>query len=551
MNSKSEITITNIFWKRTYLFIEYQAQADMKITLVKYKVSKNNNIILENKQHTMETKKLADNCYRAKINIAIAEGRRILEEGEWLISCDGNLKNLPKISSSVLQNIENYSRVYRYSQNLNAYVVTFHISNKEPIVLSLYANYMTLNKHPEKLTISEVFRSNITFLYKVKKFFLYVSKKFLNLYYMFCNIIPKNKKRILLMSQNMNHIRDNMEAVNTRLYERKLNEQYKISYNFVNIFEKRVGVFYWLKLVFQIARNRYIFVDDYVPVFSFLNVNKNTIITQLWHAGFGFKLVGYGRFGISGSPRPDESCHRKYTYGIIGNDNLKEIYSEVWGIEKDALLATGMPRLEHFLDKARIKEKKEKFEKEYPQLIGKRLITFAPTYRGLDQKTAYYDYSRIDFKKLYELCKETNSAIAFCQHCFIKQNIPIDKKYKDLIYDMSSYKLNNILYSTDVLITDYSSCFYDFLLLNKPVLFYVYDKDIYTATRGVHRTLEAVAPGRICMNFDEIIEALKNNEYGEKERANFLLDKCLTNKKIASDQIIDYIILGERGTEEV
>lgn len=551
MNSKSEITITNIFWKRTYLFIEYKAQADMKIALVKCKVGKNNKIILESKQHIMETKKIADNYYRAKINIVIAEKRKILEEGEWLISCDEHFKNWPKISSSILQNIENYSRVYRYSQNLNAYVVTFHILNQEPIILSLYANYMTLNKHPEKLTISEVFRDNKTLVYKAKRFCLYTSKKILNLYYKFCSLIPKSKKRILFMSQNMDHIRDNMEAVRTRLYERKLNEQYKISYSFVNIFDKKIGIFYWLKLVFQIAINHYIFVDDYVPVFSFLNMNKNTVITQLWHAGFGFKLVGYGRFGISGSPRPNESCHRKYTYGIVGNSNLKEIYSEVWGIEKESILATGMPRLEHFLDKERIKKTKEKFEKEYPQLIGKRLITFAPTYRGLDQKTAYYDYSQIDFTKLYELCKETNSVIAFCQHCFIKQKIPIDIKYKDLIYDMSSYKLNDILYSTDVLVTDYSSCFYDFLLLNKPILFYTYDKDVYTATRGIHRPLESVAPGKICMKFDEVIKTLKNNEYGEKRQVNFLVDKCLTNKKIASDQIIDYIILGERGTEKV
>ena len=39
----------------------------------------------------------------------------------------------------------------------------------------------------------------------------------------------------------------------------------------------------------------------------------------------------------------------------------KEIYSEVWGIEKEALLPTGMPRLEHFLDKDNMDKRKEEF----------------------------------------------------------------------------------------------------------------------------------------------------------------------------------------------
>ena len=46
--------------------------------------------------------------------------------------------------------------------------------------------------------------------------------------------------------------------------------------------------------------------------------------------------------------------------------------------------------------------------------------------------------------------------------------------------------------------------FYDFALLKKPMLFYVFDKDVYSATRGVHRKVEEVAPGKICLTFEEL-----------------------------------------------
>ncbi|MDD6272028.1 MAG: CDP-glycerol glycerophosphotransferase family protein [bacterium] len=535
--------IKRIFWKRTYLFIEYESTKDINLCLNLFNKDKKGKIKLLENKILLETKKLDKNYYRSKINITIAEGREILKSGGYMISSDEKLC----ISNEILLNIEDLSRVFRYGGWLESYIVTFHITEEEPHQLYLYTSYMIDNKHPEKKHLFSSIRLATGFSHKLKTLIAILGKRCLNIYYqILTHIIPKNGKRILFLSQNMDHIRDNMTAVYDRIYERNLDKKYKIRKNFVNIFDGKIRVFYWIKLLTQISYQDYIFVDDYVPVFSFINLNKKTTLTQLWHAGFGFKLVGYGRFGIAGSPRPYESCHRQYTYGIIGNDHLKEIYSEVWGIEKEALLATGMPRLEHFLDKEYIKKVTKSFYDEYPQFKNKKIITFAPTYRGNSQKEAYYDYSKIDFDALYNFCKKNDYIVAFGKHHFILQDIPIKKEHSDLIYDMSKYKLNDLLYITDILITDYSSCFYDYLLLERPVLFYAYDKDIYSATRGVHRPIDKVAPGKVCTTFDQIMEALENKDYGEKEKFDFLVDKCLTNKKIASDQIIDYIILNQR-----
>lgn len=550
---KTKPTITNIFWKRTYLFIEYYSEEPITLSMAKVK----KNIIDENdfsydllEEHVLETKQLEENKYRSKINITIAEGRNILFPGNWkfIINHDPYLRF--NVSDDILFGIEDISRVFRYGQNYYAYVVTFRIDkinfkDGEQISVSLYSNYMRGNRHPYKRRIIDAFLETKSFYKKMRKLFFILAKRALNLYYqVMTHITPKSGKRVLFMSENRIKIMDNLEAIDIRMKERNLDKQFKISYSFRNIFDKKhQNPFEWLSVLTKIAKSDFIFVDDYVPIFSFLNLNKKTTLVQTWHAGFGFKLVGYGRFGINGSPRPVESCHRKYTYGLIGNENLKEIYSEVWGIEKDSLLATGMPRLEHFLDKDVMQEKRAFFYNLYPQLKGKNIITFAPTYRGSSQLNAYYDYDKIDFDKLYKYCQETNSAIAFGKHHFIKQEIPIKEEYKDLIYDMSMYKLNDLFYITDILITDYSSCFYDFLLLNKPVLFFVYDKAYYSATRGVHRPIDDVAPGKVCETFDELMEALYKKDYGSKQKADFLTDNCVKNKKLASDQVIDFVIL--------
>lgn len=378
----------------------------------------------------------------------------------------------------------------------------------------------------------------------VRKCGFIVAKWIINQYYLFFDMIyKKNGKNILIMSENRNGIMDNLEAIDTRLKERGLDKEFNITYHFRNIFEGRQNPFSWLRTIRMIAKNDFIFVDDYAPIFAYIDMDERTTLVQVWHAGFGFKLVGYGRFGISGSPHPIKSCHRKYTYALIGNDYLREIYSEVFGIEREALLATGMPRLEHFLDTDKREQVTNEFYREFPELVGKRIITFAPTYRGSNQKNANYDFSQIDFDRLYDFCKKTNTVFIIKQHHFLREKAPISDDQKDVFYECSDHKLNDLFYVTDLLITDYSSCFYDFLLLGRPVLFFTYDRAMYSATRGVHRPIDKVAPGRVCDNFEQLIDALENEDYGTVEAADFLRDKCVTSDTLASDKVIDYVLL--------
>lgn len=522
--------ILKIYWERTYINIEFESEEKTDLFLE-----------YENKKIYFNIIHLKDNLYKARLNITIANEGTILNTNNYMISSSTNFS----YDNNLLLELENLSRVFKYG-GIYACVISFSLKNFDDREISLYMqlSYMIKNNNPKK---SRFIREHRSFKSLLKDTFRIYLFKFINIIY-FVNYyvyrLFRNKKSILFMSENRFAMSENLSAINQRLRDRNILNNFNIRHSYRNIFDKRYSFISWFKLINKICKSDYIFIDDYTPIFKSLNLNKKQVLVQTWHAGFGFKLVGYGRFGISGSPHPFYSSHRNYTYGLIGCDSLKEIYSEVWGISENKLIPSGMPRLDHFLDKDVIQQSKEEIYTKYPNLQDKKIILYAPTYRGLNQRSAYFDYSVIDFDKLYQMCKKENYILLFKQHHFIQTDVPIPDEYKDTLIEIKDININKLFYITDILITDYSSCFYDFTLLKKPMLFYAFDKYVYSATRGVHRKLEDVAPGKICENFDDLLEAIYKKDFEIEKINSFFVDNNATGK-IASDIVINKILLGQ------
>lgn len=242
---------------------------------------------------------------------------------------------------------------------------------------------------------------------------------------------------------------------------------------------------------------------------------------------------------------PYNSAHRRYTYALVGNEHLRRIYSEVFGIEEEALLATGMPRLDHFLDEKVEKEYREEMADKFPWSAKGRVIVFAPTFRGTGQRTAYYPYDEIDMDRLYRMCVETDTYFVFEMHHFIRKRPDIPAEYADRIFDLSDESLTKLFFIADVLVTDYSSCFYDYLLLKKPVVFFVPDKTAYSLIRGVQRSIDEMAPGVVCDTFDEFLDVLRTRHYETVSPHPSSIDRAAERSGLASDRAIDTIIYGK------
>ena len=368
------------------------------------------------------------------------------------------------------------------------------------------------------------------------------------------NIQQIKNPHILLMSDQSEEMGSNMAALKKAL----IREGYKPEEVLRAVTTKHYNILHWIKTLKKIAWADFIFLDDHSQTTDWLTI-KGAVITQLWHAGAGFKSTGYSRFGMPASPAP-KSGHRQYTYGIAGSKKIRHFFSEVWGINDEMVLPTGMPRLDEYLDQEYIKKTKEKLLKDYPVLckpddsdnLEKRdnIILFAPTYRGENKRHAYYPYDKMDMDRLYKLCEETDSVIIFKMHPFVEEPVPIPEEYKDRMIDLVKYpNINDLFYITDLLITDYSSNIYEFSLMRKPMLFYAFDIDEYTKERGFHRDYRTNVPGKIVETFDDMINAINKKDYEYEKVEKYIENNFEFTDTHACERIINWIIRGKCPTD--
>ena len=381
----------------------------------------------------------------------------------------------------------------------------------------------------------------------IKKLIYFLENVINVIYQIVSHITPKNGTRVLLMSESRCPINGNLKAIDDRIRQRGLDkERLKLSYWFVKTLEDDSDLkilWVWLRLAFLTARQDVILMDDYSTFFNNVKVHPKTTLVQVWHAGVGFKAVGYARFGKKGTPNPWRCCYRQIDYAIVGGEFLREVYAEVFGIDRERCLPYGLPRLDNYLDARRVAVFRRDFYDKNPDWQGRRIILFAPTFRGPSQRTAYYPYDRLDWDKIYDFCGD-EYLFVIKQHPFILTPPEIAPQYAGRIIDFSDYPdINELFYVTDILITDYSSNIYEFSLHRKPMLFYAFDKEEYELMRGLHRTLDRHAPGKVCRTTEELLEAIRTGDFEMERLYRFVRENFDNTEGLASDKVIDNIIL--------
>ncbi len=491
------------------------------------------------------------NIYRFCLNMAAVNGREFLDNGRWRLCAfpedNPDIFSVVNISYDLAYSLDQFSRIFRYGRGKYAYNISFSVSTEDGEALEMFFNnyFVMVNKSWKKRRyVQEAF----TRIGKVRRFYKYAVIVMMRLFYRFFSAVtPKDGTRVLFMSENKDYLWGNLKYINDRIIERGLDKEFRLSYALRKAVGSNKSVFSWIKTVYLVAKQDYIFIDDYAPLFGFFRLNPKTKLIQVWHAGEGFKSVGYSRFGKNGSPFPSQSCHKAYTYALTGSEGLIKVYEEVFGIEKEAFLPTGMARLDDFLDEEKIESFKKGFFEEYPGFAGKKIILFAPTFRGTGQHNAYYNYDMLDLREIYEFCGD-EWVFLVKMHPFVTKPLEIPPEYGERIVDFGEYpNINDLYYITDILITDYSSNYYEYALMGRPVLFYTYDREIYELTRGVHRDVKSHAPGKVCDTFDELMNALRTGDYEEHKIKAFVEDNFKGYDGHAADRAIDAILLNNRG----
>ena len=368
------------------------------------------------------------------------------------------------------------------------------------------------------------------------------------IYGFLCKLKKKKKKNhILFMTEQSSIMGTNLTFLIDRLKARGLDQQFTIHTWSRKFSDGDHGMASWLKLANLIAGSEYIFVDDHVPMFDWLPL-KDTTLIQTWHAGAGFKSSGYSRWGHMGGPGP-VSCHRQYSYGLCGSKKIAHFFSEVWGINTERVLNTGMPRMDEFQDPAHQKETIAKLYQEFPMCKGKKVILFAPTYRGRSNRDAHYPYELIDWERLDEVCGD-EYVVLFKMHPWVIVDIDIPEKYRTKMLDVKRYpNINDLFYITDILITDYSSNIYEYSLMRRPMLFFAFDEVQYSFSRGFHRPYREAAPGKVCTTFAQLMDAIEQKDFEFEKVEEYVRTQFDHFDSEACDRVIDWLLLGQMPAE--
>ena len=356
---------------------------------------------------------------------------------------------------------------------------------------------------------------------------------------------PGGRRRVLFASRLISEMSGNLQVVHDRLIERGLDRDLDI----VTMLKPGITARWSFRDRFRLARalvsSDVILVDDVFPALNWAQPGAHARIVQLWHASGAFKTVGYSRAGKPGGPNPFGTIHRNYSASIVSSDFDVPFYAEAFGIPEANVIPTGIPRMDRYFDDRQRALAMDAARAAFPQIEGRFTILFAPTYRGETFRDASYGFHHIDYGALHALCVELDAVVVIKMHPFVQERPAVPESFRDRLLDgsNSSIDVNDLLFSVDLLITDYSSIVFEYSVFDRPMLFFAYDLDDYIATRDFYVPFEAFVPGRIVRTFSELLDAIRRKDFEAEKVGPFAHRHFAHLDGGSTDRVIDELIL--------
>ena len=291
--------------------------------------------------------------------------------------------------------------------------------------------------------------------------------------------------------------------------------------------------------------------------FNYLIAGGATSI-NCWH-GVGLKRVWYrNKNAFSGQwmaapPSFKRTYHlwwaglnsARKNYVISTSEEVSAYYPETYNVPPEQVLNLGQARNDVFFDDSLE-------EGELPECFKNgKVILYMPTYREYNVRSGPTENigSSIDYEKLSGILEKYGYTFAVKQHRY-NTSEGESLQFKNIV-DITAlnYSLDSqlLLKYTDILVTDYSSCYTDYLLLDRPVVFYCYDLDEYLEKWDLNFDYDYVTPGPKAFTSDELIDALEKLMQGqdayeaERQRVKRVFYSPENQGPVAQKQM-DYIL---------
>ena len=269
-----------------------------------------------------------------------------------------------------------------------------------------------------------------------------------------------------------------------------------------------------LRMLEDISDAHYVFLNDACNVTSCSPLRKGTKIYQLWHACGAFKKFGMSTAElIFGDNRKSLEKYPNYgnlSYVTVSSPEVIWAYEEAMNLKdtKTQVVATGVSRTDVFYDQHFIEQSKAAVYSVCPAAENKKIILYAPTFRGRVAKAESPDCLDIPAMKR---ALGDEYVLLIKHHPFVKQPPVVPEDCADFAMDVTkSLEIDQLLCASDVCVSDYSSLIFEYSLFERPMIFFAYDLDDYFDWRGFYYNYDELTPGPVVKETEEIIDYIRH-----------------------------------------
>ncbi len=356
---------------------------------------------------------------------------------------------------------------------------------------------------------------------------------------------PVDENKIVFVEIRHPHITNSFEVIFDELvnnYDYTIHTHFLLNASVIRAeYAKRV-----YNAVEDIATAKYVFLNEGSNAISAIPLRPETKVIQLWHGCGAFKKFGFSTADlIFGADRKEQLRHpfnKNYSLVTVSSPEIVWAYKEAMNLpeDTDVVQPVGSSRTDIFFKQEFIDNAYKTIYDKIPQAQGKKIILYAPTFRGRVAKAETPD--RLNVGMFYEAFKD-DYVLLIKHHPVVKNRPIIDNFYREFAFDVTdSLSIEDLICTSDFCISDYSSLIFEYSLFEKPLILFAYDLDEYFDWRGFYYEYNEYAPGPICKTNFEMIDYIKNiDERFDKQAVKDFRDKFMSAcDGHATQRILEY-----------
>ena len=323
---------------------------------------------------------------------------------------------------------------------------------------------------------------------------------------------PVDEKRALFVEESKAEPSDNITLMMRELDGRGFSCQ------FISLGHYQLSTFSYyvqcVKMVREAATARLVFLSEASAPLSCVSLREETSAVQLWHACGAFKKFGMSTadklFGDSRSDKKRHPYYENLSLVTVSSPEVRWAYIEAMdlGDNPEIVQATGVSRTDVYFDEVYLANQRQRVFDAVPQAKGKKVLLYAPTFRGLISDAVAPD--ALDIRLLKDRLAE-EYVLLIKHHPFVKRRPPVPQGCEDIAFDVSDkLSIEAAMAAADVCISDYSSLVFEYSLLGRPMAFFAFDRADYDDWRGFYYDYDEMTPGPVFTTTEELVDWIEH-----------------------------------------